>query len=114
MKLNLILTIISVALVGLITYGFYSANQNNTYHILITAGAGISLLLTLGGTLAVTSNIRGLSLNIKIVSAIFFVTMLIAHIIFSIINVGLPPYLVITGIMLLLYILTCYLIVRRF
>ena len=112
MKLNTFLTIITVAVAGLTSFGFFIANEGDTYRILITIGSGLSVLLTLGGFLALSSSNHGLMVNLKIVSCLFFIILLIVHIIFSIFSIYFPAYVVITGIILLIYLIICYFIVR--
>ena len=61
-----------------------------------------------------TSSYRGSILNIRFVSGVFVVALLIEHIVFSFIGVSFPPYVIITGVLLVLHILICYIIVRAF
>jgi hypothetical protein len=93
-------------------FGFFITNANDTYRFLITAGSGISLFITLGGLLALSSTYRGLIVNVRIVSGIFFIALLIEHIIFSFTGINFPAYIIITGILILLYILICYVIIK--
>ena len=111
MKINFITLIISFAIAGLIAFGIYAGNNDETYRILITMGAGISLFITLSGMLAVSSP-NGSALNIKVVSVLFFIAFLLEHIIFSLAGVAMTPYIIITGILLLFYVLICYSILR--
>jgi hypothetical protein len=46
--------------------------------------------------------------NIKVASALFFVLLLVEHLIFSFTAVKLTPYVVITGMLLLVYVVVCY------
>ena len=112
MRFNLILIVISAALAGLAAYGFFIANEGDTYRILITAGSGLSLFVALGGLLALSSPNRGLSLNIRVISSLFFAALLIEHIIFSITGVRFTPYVIITGTLMVVYVLVCYLVIR--
>jgi len=111
MKINFITLIISIAIAGLIAFGVYAANNDETYRILITIGAGITVFITLGGLLAVSSP-NGSTLNIKVVSVLFLIAFTLEHIIFSLAGVAMTPYIIITGILLLVYILICYSIFR--
>ena len=112
MKINIFLVFICAALAGLSAFGFYMANEGDTYRVLITVGSAISLFITLGGTLALTSPNRGSIVNIRVISGIFFLVLLIEHIIFSFSGVRFTPYIVITGILALFYILLCYITMR--
>jgi len=112
MKLNYFLTFICFAIAGLSAFGFFMANAYDPYRVLITIGSGLSLFFTLGGLLALTSPNHGAITNVRVISVVFFIIMLIVHIIFSNIGIRFPPYIIITGILLVLYLLLCYLIIR--
>jgi len=107
MKINWFLAGISLAVTGLIVFGFYSGNSDDPCRLLITIGSGISCLVTLCGLLALSSP-HGGTVNIKVTSALFFIALIIEHIIFSFTGVKLTPYIIITGILILLYVLICY------
>jgi hypothetical protein len=111
MKINWVLALISLAIAGLIAFGFYSGNSDETYQLLITIGSGLSFLITLGGLLALSS-LHGVTVNIKVTSILFFIGLLIEHIIFSFNGVKLAPYIIITGILIMVYMLVCYGIIR--
>jgi len=111
MKINWVLAIISLAITGLIAFGFYSGNSNDSYQLLITIGSGLSFLITLGGLLALSSP-HGGTVNIKVTSVLFFIGLLIEHIIFSFTGVKPAPYIIITGILILVYVLICYAVTR--
>jgi len=111
MKINWFLALIALAIAGLIAFGFYSGNSNESYQLLITIGSGLSFLLTLCGLLALSSA-HGGTANIKVTSVLFFIGLLIEHIIFSFAGVRPAPYIIVTGILILVYVLVCYAITR--
>ncbi len=113
MKINIFMLLISLAIASLAGYGFYAANSGTEYVLLQCLGSGISLFMTLGGLLALGSKDGGTSVNVKITSAVFFIIVLIEQIIFSVMNT-LPkaPYIVTTGIILLVYAVIVYGIVK--
>jgi len=111
MKINWVLACISLAIAALIAFGFYSGNSDEAFRLLITVGSGLSFLVTLGGLLALSSA-HGGTANIKVTSVLFFIGLLIEHIIFSFAGVKPAPYIVITGILMLVYVLVCYSITR--
>jgi len=111
MKLNGFLTFISAALAGLIAFGIFIANSGDTYRVLVTIGAALSMFVTLGGMIAVSSP-NGGTMNIRVVSGLFFVALLITHIVFSFVSISLPPYVIITGLLLMVYLLICYGVMR--
>jgi hypothetical protein len=111
MKINWFLACIALIIAGLIAFGFYSGNLGGSYRLLITIGSGISFLITLCGILALSSD-HGGTVNIKVTSVLFFIGLLIEHIIFSFAGIRLTPYIIITGILILLYVLICYAVMR--
>jgi hypothetical protein len=108
MKINPVLLIIAIAIAGLSAFGFYAANSGEAYYWLITVGSGLSLFFPLSGLLALSFEGRGGSVNIKVVSVLFFIALLVEQLIFNFTGVKLAPYVIITGILLLIYILTAY------
>jgi hypothetical protein len=111
MKINPFLTLIALAIAGLGAFGFFSANADESHRLLITIGAGLSLFITLGGALALSSP-NGGTLNIKVTSILFFIALLIEHLVFNFTAIRLTPYIIITGILLLVYVLVCYAVTR--
>jgi hypothetical protein len=111
MKINWFLFCIALAATGLAAYGFFAANSGESYCLLITAGSGVSFLVSLGGLLALSPP-NGGTANIKITSALFFIALLVEHLLFSFMGVKPAPYVIITGILLLVYTLVCYAITR--
>jgi hypothetical protein len=112
MKINPVLLIVAFFISALAAFGFYSANGGEVYRWLITIGAGLSLFVTLGGFLAFSADGGGGTVNIKVTSVLFFVVLLVEHIIFSFTGLTLAPYVIITGIFLLLFVLISYAITR--
>jgi hypothetical protein len=112
MKINPVLLLIAFGIAALAAFGIYNGYSGETeYRWIITIGSGLTLFITLGGTLAFSSP-HGGTANIKIVSVIFFVAFLLEHLIFVFSGVNFTPYVIITGILLLLYILIAYAITR--
>jgi hypothetical protein len=112
MKINAVFLIIALAISSLVAYGFYAANGGEAYRLVITLGGGLSLCIPLTGLLAVKAGGRGGAVQVKVVSAIFFIVLLIEQIIFSFAVVKLAPYIIITGVLLLVYVLICYAVAR--
>jgi hypothetical protein len=109
MKINVIMLIIALAIGALAGYGFFAANAADTYREVIALGAGLSLFVTLGGIIAVGAAAgRGGVGNIRALSAVFFVLFLVEQLIFSFVPFRLPPYIITTGILLLVYLLIGY------
>jgi hypothetical protein len=146
MKINWFLFAIAFVIAGLAAYGFFVAHIDGQYRMVITIGSFISLFVPLAGMFAVKFDFRG-AINIRIISALAFVALLVDHIFFTIRikawhlsvlkfafgeveidtsnieemlslvppdvfkDVGifsLTPYIIITGILLMTYLLFAY------
>jgi hypothetical protein len=112
MTVNPVLLVISLAIAALAAFGFDMGNAGETYCALIAAGSALSFFATLGGLLAFRADGAGASVNIKVVSALFITALLIEHLVFSFTAVKLTPYVIITGLLLLVYALICYALAR--
>ena len=106
MKIHWILILISLGIAVLVGYGFYAGTSN----LFLTFGGGGVLFLTLFGFFAVSFG-RG-SANLKVLSAIFFVISLIEHLIFAFAGFKQAAYIIITGILFLLYLMIFYAIAK--
>ena len=107
MKLNIVLAIIALCISILIAYGFYSfGNDNNK--LLLSTGSFIALAVTLIVSISVDFDLPRTNINIKIVSGIFFLILLISNLIFSFCSFTTPTYIVVNGILLLIYLLITY------
>jgi hypothetical protein len=111
MKVNFVMLLIALAIAALAGYGFFAANSDEEFHLLLAAGSALTIFLTLGGLLALSVPDGG-SANIKVTSAIFFVVFLVEQLIFGIFGVREAPYIIVTGILLLIFILVNYGIIR--
>ena len=111
MKIKLIPSIIAVAICALIAYGFYSFCRGEN-QILLAIGACVFSLLTLGTTMAVCFQNSRTSVNVKVVSGIFFAIAMVSNLIFMFVNFSVPAYVITNGILLLVWLLIAYVIVR--
>jgi hypothetical protein len=112
MKINAVFLLIALAISALAGYGFYAANDGEIYRLVITIGGGLSLFIPLAGLFALSAGGRGGVVHIKVVSTLFFVVLLIEQAAFSFFTLKLAPYLIITGIFLLVYVLIGYAVVH--
>ena len=108
MKFNVFLSVIAVLIAGLIGYGFYAINSGEGFVWLITFGSGICMALSLIGILAVSTKGRAGGINIQALSSIFFVVFLISNLVFTFTKIKLAPYIIINGLLLLIYAVSIY------
>ena len=105
MKIDIIKTIIAIALSALIAYACYSISNYDSLRWIVTIGAfiaiGTPMLLALGIT---TSNPRG-SVLLSVTSWVVALVMIITNVIFAYCEFGIPWYIILNGIILLIYLL---------
>lgn len=111
MKIDFIKSIIALGISLLIAYGFYTF-QSNQNKLLISIGSfsliGITLIMFTG----IKFELPRTSRLIQLVSGIFFVVALVSNLVFSSINFIEQLYVIINGIMLLLYVFIAYSILK--
>lgn len=112
MKINPVMLIISFAAAALAAYGFYSADAGEANRLLLTIGSGVLLFITLCGATGATAEARGATLNIRIVSGLFFVLFLISNLVFAFTRTVTAPYIIVNGILLVLYVLIAYAVAK--
>jgi hypothetical protein len=95
------------------SYGFFAWNETEPYQLLIAFGAGVTLFLPLGGLFVLSSDGQGSVGNIRALSVVFLILEIISNIIFSLIPLVKPTaYIIVNGILLLVYVLIVYAIIR--
>ena len=113
MKFNLIPSIITLVFVGLIVFGFYSWCRCEDLKLLLTIFSSISLLLSMSAILGISVENTKKSINIKVLSAIFTLVLLVSNVIFCCFSYfSAPIYIIINGILLLIWLLCCYGIIK--
>jgi len=111
MKPNWIMVIINFAIAALVGYGFYAGNSADANKWLLTVGSGLCVFLTLTGAFGIQSS-GGVVVNGAALSVVFFIIFIISHIIFSLVPVVFAPYIIINGILLLVYVIVFYAITK--
>lgn len=107
MKINFVQTIIAIAVSLLIAYGLYSFHDSEN-KILLSTGSFLFLATALVMTIGASFAPPRTTTNIRVVSGIFFTIALISNLIFTFINFSVPSYIIINGILLLVFTLIVY------
>ena len=107
MKLNLVPTFIAVAISSLISYGFYTFH-NYENKILLLSGCFIFLVLTLTLSIGMEFELPRTTINVRSVSFIFFALAFICNLIFTFINFSVPIYIILNGLLMLIFFLIVY------
>lgn len=102
MKLKIIPIIISIGISALIAYGFYNFHNSINKEVL-SYGSFIFLLITLMCSIGINFETKGTSTNIKTVSIIFFSISLISNLVFSYFDYSIPLYIIVNGILFLIF-----------
>jgi hypothetical protein len=107
MKINFVPAIVAIAVSLLITYGLYSFHSFEN-QILLTGGSFIFLAITLIFAIGARFELPRTTTNVRVVSSIFFMIALISNLVFTFSNFSVPSYIIINGILLLVFILIAY------
>jgi len=110
MRVNFVMLLIALAIAALAAFGFYSGNKGEDTQLLITIGSGVMLFITFAGIIAVGFGSGGTG-NIKVVSVLFFIASVVSNLIFNFF-MAMEPYVIVNGIIMLIYILISYSVVR--
>lgn len=106
MKLNVVPSIIAVAISALVAYGFYSFCKYAEMNLVVAIVGGLCMLLTLGILLGVSVEQSRTTVNIKVASGVFAGLLLTTNIIFCCVNnFALPLYIIVNGIILLTWLI---------
>jgi hypothetical protein len=111
MKVNFIKSIIAIAVSALIAYGFYSFHDSEN-KLLLSVGSFMFVAITLLLTIGISFDLPRTSTNVRTVSAIFFLVALASNIIFSFVSFSVPLYIILNGILILIYTLITYSITK--
>ncbi len=104
LKLNIAQFILSILVNALIGYAFfYFAKGNNS----ILLGILTSIVLAISGSLttAVNPENKKLSVNTKVLSSVFYFLLLIINLVFMFINFKPAVYLIVNGVVFLVYLI---------
>lgn len=107
MKLELIKSFVAVAISALLGYALYSWCDNEN-GVLLSVGGGLVFAITLIYALGIkVEGVRSM-VNSKITSWIFFAIFLILNVVFAKIDFKVSTFIIINGIILLVFILIVY------
>lgn len=108
MKINPFLTIIALLLAALVAFALYSYCKSEELRWMITLLGGVSIFLTWAGTLAISLPEKSRNVNFKVLGSLVAIIMTAMQIIFTFSAVTLPTYVLVTGIVTLLWLAIAY------
>ena len=112
MKINIVPTIISLAISALIAYALYVLCKTEGQELLLAIGGGIATFIPLTTTLGVRFEQSRTSANIATLGGVFTGIMLICCFIFALVRFSPPVFIIVAGILLLVFIMIVYAIAR--
>ena len=107
-KFKLVPTILAVGISALAAYGYYSCCEGGESGIAIAIGGFLMLFASLFGLMGFSYDKAKHQSLIRVVSSIFMLVALISNILFCTIGFSMPAYIIVNGILTLIYILTVY------
>lgn len=107
MKIDFVKTIIAIAVSSLIAYGFYTFNASSN-ESLLAVGSLIFSITTLTLAIGINFDLPRTTTLIRTVSVIFFVVSILSNLFFSFVVFKTGLYIIINGILFLIYGLTAY------
>lgn len=108
MKVNPFLTIISVILSALIGYLAFNVAEGDNNDIVCGIGSSICFAVTLIPAIGLRYASARLSVNIRVLSFMSFVVFAISHFSFAGLGVKMPYYVIVNGILLMVYLAIFY------
>ena len=107
MKIKVIPLIIVLGISAILSYGIFSFCTSDNATIMALIG-GLMSFLTLTASFGITITNGGKSINIKVLSLVFFVLGLISNIIFAYVHCKTPTYIIVNGLIILIWLLIVY------
>jgi hypothetical protein len=107
MKINIVQTFVGIAIGALISYGLYNFHASES-KLLLSVGSFLFLAITLGMSFGSSFEFPRTTTNVRVISGVFFLIGLISNLIFTFIKFSDPSYIVINGILFLVFILVAY------
>lgn len=105
MKVNFVNSLIAVAISALLAYACYEICDYERVQWVITIGAFITIALPVLFAMGISAKEQRGAIMLKTLSYVFFVMELVANGIFVFFDFQVPVYVIINGLLLLIYLL---------
>lgn len=112
MKLNPVTSLIAIIFCALIAYGFHSFTDN-AHKDVITYGSFFMLSFIMLFIIGKRYSSFHTAANLRVVSIMFLAAAFISNLLFSFISFTIPAYIVVHGLLLLIYLLIVYFLSGR-
>ena len=111
MKINFFKVIITFLISLLLSYSLYNI-QDNVNKTLLSFGSFILFISTLLVAICIDFDDKRKTTNLKILGGLFFLVFLSINIFFGLINFNISTYITLNGIILLLFLLVTYNLIK--
>lgn len=108
MKINTVPIIIAIAICALLAYAFYAFCKTPGQEALLAIGGFICLFVPMATALAMRFEEKRTSANVAVLGWVFFLILLVSHIVFAFINFHTPVYIIVNGLLLLAFVGIAY------
>ena len=112
MKVNLVNSLIAAAFAGLLAYGCYALCDHSGVQLLVTIASFVQFAVLGLGTMAVSLSEGRSTVMFRILSGIFFGIAVISNLTFACFDFNVPLYVILNGVVLLVYLLSALGIAR--
>lgn len=106
MKLNPLQSLFAAGMAALLGYLIHTLTTPSGSALLTAIASGVCFAATLIPTLALKHESAAMTTNLRVLSAVFFVAFCISHVCFATIGVTMPLYVIVNGLLLLLFLAT--------
>ena len=110
-KFQLIPALISAGIAFLVAYGFFAANAKEWQRWLMFAVCAVELIVLFGSGFCLKYAERG-NINIAVLSIVFIIIAMIVQLIATFIPFSAAPYIIVNGLLIMLYVGITYAIAK--
>lgn len=107
MKVNLVKSVIAIGVCGLIAFGFYRFYSFES-KMLLGLGCFLFTASTMLWAIAIRFKFQRTTTMVRAASGIFFLIALLSNFLFSCFEFSAPLYVIVNGILILIYVLIVY------
>lgn len=108
MKWNIFLSLIGVAIACLTGYLIFNIAEGKEYDVFCGIGSTVCFAMTLVPVVGVHYECVRLGINLRVLAALFFFLFLVSQLCFAVFGIELSNYLIVNGLLLLVYLLVFY------
>jgi hypothetical protein len=108
MKVNIFYVCIGIAMALLLAYWTFNIAEGDENDVICACCSGVCFLGTLVPLLGICHKSSRIAVNLRVLSAVFFVLFVISHFCFAAFGVRMPYYVIVNALAFLLYITIYY------